>query len=130
MTRTLGMALKHTRRRIYLYGASWRVLVVSKTPAMQKHAYDEILRIMQGSSLEVENSSYGARTFIQMAGGAMLNFAVVRDTDDARLQSGRTFPHILLMYDPDYRVHGILRVLSRTHDPVDSAEVLLERVDW
>lgn len=128
--RLLGEALKFTRRRIYLHGVKWRVLVVSKTPAQTQAAYDEILRIMNASSMEVESSSLGANTFIQVHGGAMIRFATIRDGMDAAMWAGTTWAHVIFMYEPNHKIWETLRAQCRSTDEVIQKDLTVERVDW
>lgn len=128
--KTLGEALKYTRRRIYLHGPKWRVLIVSKTPAMTRQAYEEILRIMQASSMAVESSSLGPNTFIQMAGGAMIRFATIRDSFDLAMWQGHTFAHVIMVYAPHYSIAETLSAQTRSADELVQKDVLIEEVSW
>lgn len=129
MSRTLGEALKYTRRRVYLHGPKWRVLIIGKTPAMTRTAYDEVLRIMQASSLEVESSQIGAQTFIQLSSGAMIRFATIRDDLDLCAWKGQPYPHIMWLYDPHHKLWEGTAPLCRSGDDEVQKDAMHERVD-
>lgn len=131
--RSLGDALKETRRRTYQHEANWRVLVVSKTLAMQAVAYDEILRTIEASSLPVESTQRSTKpneTFIQMGKGGMIKFAVIKDSLDAYLHAGQVYRHIIWLYEATDKVSGYVNGLARTNGQIPDDHIVTERVDW
>ncbi len=129
--RSLGDALKETRRRVHQHGANWRVLVAVKSHSQVKPAFEEVLRILEASSLSVESSSRSANgTYIQLEKGAMISFAAITDSMDVYALASKVFRHIIWLYDPAPKIYDYAITLLRSNGVIPVEHLVSEVVDW
>lgn len=124
---TLANALKATRRGIYQHGADWRTLVAVEHNRQVPVLFDECEWLMDASSMAIENARYATRT-IQMDKGGMVHIAAIGDLTDAYLLAGRTFAHVIWLYQPSPKVEEYVGAFVRSHVP--GLQTRIDFAEW
>lgn len=96
---SLADALKATRRGIHLYGSAWRTAIIADPRYARYVLHDEVIPILEASSLKVELISH-ATVSVRTGKGGIIRVFGVDDYMDALKLRGLEFTHIIWAHTP------------------------------
>src|SRR5688572_26400293 len=95
----LEIALKATRRGIHVYGAAWRTAIIADPRYARYLLHDEVVPILQASSLGIELIQHATLTVRTEKGGIIRVFGV-DDAMDALKLAGLEFTQLIRTHTP------------------------------
>lgn len=122
---SFGDALKAFRRNVYTFPHEWRALVVCEGPPQVQYVFDEATRILEASSLKVENVLPMQR-LIQVERGGEIRFTTTYNVVQGYTK-GIEVPHIMVCVEPSPQCLDILR-LSLRHPDIEERYFRLDKV--
>jgi len=111
---SFGNCVKSARRGVYLANGGYNVLVLCANGKHLEVVFDEAERMLDASSLRVEQVNRTERKIYCERGGTF--FFRVADLDPERLK-GYEWPHIIALCAIGNKTEDVLHSLNRTSNP-------------
>lgn len=125
----LETALRATRRGIHVYGKDWRTLIVADPRYMRYVFHDEVVPVLQASSLAVELIQHATLT-VRTEKGGIIRVLGVDDYMDALRLAGHMYTHIIWAHTPTKStnecrgfINALLRSPTVPHEALRTDEV-------